>query len=76
MSSFFIKILPGGTEGGDFYKNPQGLNLIALYADLSLLCFFGFCRQDFYLFFFQSTAVLLICGIGAVGRKQEKSACG
>jgi len=22
MSSFFIKILPGGTEGGDFYKNP------------------------------------------------------
>jgi hypothetical protein len=47
MSSFFIKILPGGTEGGDFYKNPQGLNFTALYADLTLLCFFGFCRQDF-----------------------------
>jgi hypothetical protein len=52
MSSFFIKILPGGTEGGDFYKNPQGLNFTALYADLSLLCFFGFCRLDFYFFFF------------------------
>jgi hypothetical protein len=54
MSSFFIKILPGGTEGGDFYKNPQGLNFTALYADLSLLCFFGFCRLVFncILFFF------------------------
>lgn len=52
MSSFFIKILPGGTEGGDFYKNPQGLNFTALYADLSLLCFFGFCLSGFLIVFF------------------------
>jgi hypothetical protein len=44
---FFYKNTTRGTEGGDFYKNPQGLNFTALYADLSLLCFFGFCRQDF-----------------------------
>ena len=57
MSSFFIKILPGGTEGGDFYKNPQGLNFTALYADLSLLCFFDFCPAGFYFLF-----LLINCG--------------
>ena len=80
MSSFFIKILPGGTEGGDFYKNPQGLNFTALYADLSLLCFFGFCLSGFLIVFFSFSSnqllLLLICGTGAVGRNQEKSACG
>ena len=58
MSSFFIKILPGGTEGGDFYKNPKGLNFTAMYADLSLLCFFGFCRLVSCVFLFQ----LINCG--------------
>ena len=74
MSSFFIKILPGGTEGGDFYKNPQGLNLIALYADLSLLCFFGFCLSGFLCFSFSSTQ-LRYCPTVVLVRwgKQEKA---
>lgn len=73
MSSFFIKILPGGTEGGDFYKNPQGLNFTALYADLSLLCFFGFCRLVFsILFLLFSLLLLLICGrCGGKSRKKR-----
>lgn len=73
MSSFFIKILPGGTEGGDFYKNPQGLNFTALYADLSLLCFFGFCRLGFYFFFFSFPYCYCYSVVVVRWEKQEKA---
>jgi hypothetical protein len=42
MTSFLLKILPEGMRVEIFNKTRQGLNLTALYADLSLLTFFWF----------------------------------
>ena len=76
MSSFFVKILPE-VRGWRFLQKPAGLELYSPVRRLIFALLFWFLSAGFlFIFLLYSLLLLLICGTGAVGRNQEKSACG